>query len=61
MLAWATRLTGQGVHPVVARRRHVYHQGVSLRKAAMRAVDTRWERHPLLPKWDMVIRPVGAE
>jgi hypothetical protein len=34
---------------------------VSLGKAAMRAVEARLERKPLLPKWDILIRPAGAD
>jgi hypothetical protein len=26
----------------------------------MQAVESRLERHPLLPKWDILIRPVGT-
>jgi hypothetical protein len=34
---------------------------VSLSKAAMRAVEARLERNPLLPKWDILIHPAGAD
>jgi hypothetical protein len=61
MLEWEKRMTWKGLHPVVTLSRHMYQKGVSLRKAAMRAVATRLERNPLLPKWDILIRPVGAE
>ena len=61
MLGWAKRRTGQGWYPVVELSRHVYQKGVSLDKAAMRAVEARLERHPLLPKWDILIRPAGAD
>jgi hypothetical protein len=61
MLEWAQRMTWKGVHPVVARRRTVSAKGVSLSKAAMRAVEARLERHPLLPKWDIWIHPAGAD
>jgi len=61
MLEWAKRMTWKGLHPVVALSHHVYQKGVSLSKVAMRAVETRLERNPLLPKWDILIRPVGAE
>lgn len=59
MLAWAQRMTWKGLHPLVALSRTVYQKGVSLSKAAMRAVEARLERDPLLPKWDMMIRPVA--
>ena len=61
MLAWAKRMTWKGLKPVVELSRKVYTKGVSLSKAAMRAVEARLERHPLLPKWDILIHPVGAD
>jgi hypothetical protein len=39
----------------------VYTKGVSLSKAAIRAVEERLERNPLLPKWDILIQPVKAD
>jgi len=47
--------------PVVELSRKVYTKGVSLSKAAMRAVEARLERNPLLPKWDIVIHPARAD
>jgi hypothetical protein len=35
----------------------VYQKGVTLSKQAMREVEARLERNPLLPKWDILIRP----
>jgi len=61
MLEWAQRMTWKGLHPVVALSRQVYAKGVSLSKAAMRAVEARLERHPLLPKWDILIHPAGVD
>jgi hypothetical protein len=61
MLEWAKRMTWKGVHPIIERSRKVYETGVSLSKAAMRAVEARLERHPLLPKWDILIQPAGAD
>lgn len=58
MLQWAKTMTWKGLHPVVTLPRKVYHKGVSLSKTAMRAVDARLARNPLLPKWDILIRPV---
>ena len=60
MLEWAKRMTWKGVHPVVKLSRKGYAKGVSLSKAMMRAVEARLERNPLLPKWDMMIHPTGA-
>jgi hypothetical protein len=34
-----------------------YDKGISLTKKAMRAIERRLERNPLLPKWDILIRP----
>ena len=33
-------------------------KGISLSKKAMQEIETRLERNPLLPKWDILIRPV---
>lgn len=60
MLAWAQSMTWKGLHPLVTLSRTAYQKGVSLGKAAMRAVEARLERHPLLPKWDILIRPVAT-
>jgi Rhodopirellula transposase DDE domain len=61
MLEWAKRMTGKGVHPMVELSRQVYAKGVALSQAAMRAVEARLERHPMLPKWDSFIHPAGAD
>ncbi len=58
MLGWAGSMTWKGVRPVVELSRKVYQKGVSLSKEAMRKVEARLERNPLLPKWDILIRPV---
>jgi len=34
-----------------------YPRDIALGKKAMRAVECRLERHPQLPKWDILIRP----
>lgn len=60
MLAWAQSMTWKGITPVVELSRKVYAKGVRLSKAAMQAVEARLERHPLLPKWDILIHPSGA-
>jgi len=57
----AKRMTWKGVHPVVELSRKVYAKGVSLSKAAMQAVEARLERNSLLPKWDILIHPAGAD
>ncbi len=57
MVEWAKRMTWKGLHPVVALSRKVYQKGLALGKAAMQAVEKRLERHPALPKYDIVINP----
>lgn len=60
MLEWAKSMTWKGMHPAVELSRPAYQKGISLRKRAMRAVEKRLERHPQLPKWDILIRPASA-
>ena len=57
MLEWAKKMTWKGIHPVVKLSRKVYEKGISLGKAAMQAVEARLERHPELPKYDILINP----
>ena len=57
MLGWAKSMTWKGIHPIVELSGKLYQKGVSLPKAAMQKVESRLERNPLLPKWDILIRP----
>ena len=57
MVEWAKRMTWKGLHPVVELSHKVYQKGISLGKAAMQAVEARLERHPVLPKYDILINP----
>jgi len=57
MLGWAKTMTWKGIHPVVNLSKKVYEKGVSLSKKAMKEIEKRLERNPLLPKWDILIRP----
>jgi hypothetical protein len=57
LLGWARSMTWKGLHPVVELSRKIYQKGISLSKEAMQEVEARLERHPLLPKWDILIRP----
>ncbi|MGB5834155.1 MAG: hypothetical protein WBG92_19515 [Thiohalocapsa sp.] len=57
MLAWAKSMTWKRIQPVVDLSRQVDEKGSSLTKAEMKAVEARLERHPKLPKWDILIRP----
>jgi hypothetical protein len=60
MLEWAKSMTWKGLHPIVELSRKVYQKGIALRKKAMQAIESRLERHPALPKWDILIRPAAA-
>jgi hypothetical protein len=60
MLEWAQRMTWKGIHPVVEISRKGYHKGIALGKTAMQAVENRLERHPKLPKWDILINPAST-
>jgi hypothetical protein len=60
MLEWAKSMTWKSIHPVVALSHKVYQKGITLGKKAMQEVESRLERHPALPKWDILIRPVAA-
>jgi Rhodopirellula transposase DDE domain len=60
MLEWAKSMTWKGIQPVVELSPQVYQKGISLGKRAMREIEKRLERHPQLPKWDILIRPASA-
>ena len=60
MLEWAKSMTWKGLHPVVELSRQVYQKGVKLGQKAMKAVEARLERHPELPKWDILIQPAST-
>lgn len=57
MLGWARSMTWKGLHPVVTLTRQIYEKGVSLSRKTMQSVEARLERNPLLPNWDILIRP----
>lgn len=57
MIRWARTMTWKGVSPIVSLCGKVYEKGVRLSKEAMKAVEARLERNPLLPKWDILIHP----
>jgi hypothetical protein len=56
-LEWAKKMPWKGLHPVVELSRTVYQKGIALGKAAMQAVEARLQRHPALPKYDILINP----
>jgi len=35
----------------------IYQKGISLTKKAMKEVEKRLKRNPILPKWDILIQP----
>lgn len=57
MLEWAKSMTWKGINPVVNLTRKVYQKGVSLSRKAMQDVEARLKRNPVLPYWDIMIRP----
>ena len=61
MLAWAQSMTWKGRSPIVELSHKEYLRGVTLSKKAMRAVEDRLERHPELPKWDILICPATSD
>jgi Rhodopirellula transposase DDE domain len=60
MLEWAKSMTWKGLQPIVALSHKGYQKGISLGKKAMQAVEARLKRHPELPKWDILIRPIST-
>lgn len=59
MLAWAKSMTWKGQHPRIELNASVYPKGISLTKKEMRPIESRLQRHPDLPKWDILIRPAS--
>ncbi len=57
MVRWAQSMTWKGIKPIVILSETVYEKGVSLSKQAMKSIEARLLRNPLLPKWDVLIRP----
>nr|WP_258551423.1 transposase [Nostoc sp. ATCC 53789] len=58
MLSWASSMTWKGLHPILTLSNIVYQKGISLTKKAMKQVESRLQRNPLLPKWDILIQPI---
>lgn len=56
MLAWAKSMTWKGLQPIVELSKNIYKKGISLTKEAMRKIEKKLERNPLLPKWDIMIK-----
>ncbi|MDZ4217541.1 MAG: hypothetical protein U1D70_00755, partial [Methylobacter sp.] len=53
----AKSMTWKGLHPVVTLSKAVYEKGVTLTKQAMADIEAHLLRNPLLPNWDILIRP----
>ena len=58
MLSWASSMTWKGLYPILSLSKTVYQKGISLTKKAMKKVESRLQRNPLLPKWDIFIQPL---
>ena len=58
MLSWASSMTWKGLYPILSLSKTVYQKGISLTKKAMKQVESRLQRNPLLPKWDILIQPL---
>ncbi|BAY14635.1 hypothetical protein NIES2109_56920 (plasmid) [Nostoc sp. HK-01] len=58
MLSWASSMTWKGLHPILTLSNIVYQKGISLTKEDMKQVESRLQRNPLLPKWDILIQPL---
>ena len=57
MLEWANSMTFQCIQPVINLSKKNYEKGITLTKKAMKEIEAQLERNPLLPKWDILIRP----
>jgi hypothetical protein len=51
-------MTWKGIPPLIILSEKVYEKGVSLSRKAMKAIEARLSRNSILPKWDVLIRPV---
>ena len=57
MIQWAESMTWKGIHPIIELTDKVYEKGISITKKAMRFIEERLIRNPVLPKWDILIKP----
>jgi hypothetical protein len=57
LLSWASSMTWKGISPIVTLVEKFYVKSISLTKKAMRGIEKRLERNPLLPKWNILIKP----
>lgn len=56
-IAWTETMTWKGISPIVQVLEKVFQTGAKVTKKAFRAFQNRLDRNPLLPKWDVVIKP----
>ncbi|NRB09492.1 MAG: hypothetical protein HRU34_22035, partial [Richelia sp.] len=54
----ASSMTWKGLYPILSLSKTVYQKGISLTKKAMKQVESRLQRSPVLPKWDILIQPL---
>jgi Rhodopirellula transposase DDE domain len=57
LLSWARSMTWKGISPIVTLIEKIYVKNISLTPKAMQRIEKRLERNPLLPKWDILIKP----
>lgn len=56
-IEWAKTMTWKGISPIVKVLDNVFAKGVKVAKKAFQAFQDRLDRNPLLPKWDVIIKP----
>ncbi|NRB09665.1 MAG: hypothetical protein HRU34_23100 [Richelia sp.] len=58
MLSCASSMTWKGLYSILTLSKTVYQKGISLTKTAMKQVESRLQRNPLLSQWDILIQPL---
>lgn len=56
-IGWAETMTWKGLCPMVKILDKVFETGAKVAKKAFEIFQNRLDRNPLLPKWDVVIKP----
>jgi len=56
-IEWAKTMTWKGISPMVKILDKVFETGTKVAKKAFQVFQDRLERNPLLPKWDVRIKP----
>ncbi len=57
VVEWARTMTWNGTRPVVRLIEKTYDTGVRIANAAFQAVESRLQRDPILPKYEILIQP----